>query len=193
MTSTAKATRLSSVWARFGWQSALTVGLGGLAVSSLGWHAALVPAVFLAMVTGELCRADFAEHRLPNRLVLPGFAFALAGLALQWAATGQVPVVAMIAGAAYFTFLFGMNLAGGMGMGDVKLGGLLGLCLGLIDVSAACAGPLLAFVFGGVAGVVMLLGRRTSHTGPRVSIPFGPFMLAGFWVAVALAPIALAS
>ena len=143
------------------------------------------------MVTGELCRTDFAEHRLPNRLVLPGFVFALAGLALQWAATGQVPVVAMIAGSAYFAFLFGMNLAGGMGMGDVKLGGLLGLCLGLIDVSAACVGPLLAFVFGGVAGAWMLLGRRTGHTGLRASIPFGPFMLAGFWVAVALAPFTL--
>ena len=167
----------------------LTVALGILAVSSLGWHAALVPTIYLAMVTGELCRADFAGHRLPNRLILPGFAFALAGMAVQWSATGHAPVLALIIGAAYFTFLLVMNLAGGMGMGDVKLGGLLGLGLGLIDVSAAFGGPLLAFVFGGVAGAWMLLTTRTAQTGPRARIPFGPFMLAGFWVAVALTPL----
>lgn len=178
---------------RIGWQAALTVALGALAFSSLGWHAALVPTVYLAMVTGELCRADFAEHRLPNRLVFPGYVLGLAGIAFQWAATGEVLVVALVAGAAYFAFLLVMNLAGGMGMGDVKLGGLLGVGLGLIGMSVAVVGPLLAFVFGGVAGAWMLLTKRTGKAGPRASIPFGPFMLAGFWVAVALSPLTLAS
>jgi leader peptidase (prepilin peptidase)/N-methyltransferase len=68
-----------------------------------------------------------------------------------------------------------------MGMGDVKLGGVLGAAAGLVGIVAAVASPVAAFIGGGVAGISAI--RR----GPGGSIPFGPFMLAGFWAAVVLA------
>jgi leader peptidase (prepilin peptidase)/N-methyltransferase len=157
-----------------------------LAWLRLGWDPALVPAGYLAVVTAPLIGIDVAEHRLPNRLVLPGYGFALAGITLAWTGGGTLPSVALVAGAAYFAFLLLMNLAGGMGMGDVKLAGVLGLGLGLISAEAAVAGIVLAFLLGGVAGAVTVLARRS---GARTRIPFGPFLLDGYWASVALAPL----
>jgi leader peptidase (prepilin peptidase)/N-methyltransferase len=69
--------------------------------------------------------------------------------------------------------LFLFALGGGMGMGDVKLAAVLGLASPTATV--AIASPLLAFLTGGVAAVVVLLVR-----GRGSRIPFGPFLLAGY-------------
>ena len=97
--------------------------------------------------------------------------------------SGRVPVVPLVAGLGYAGFLLVMHLVGGMGMGDVKLGGALGLASW--DLSVAVLSPVVAFLVGGVVSVVMLIaGRR----GKRIA--FGPFLLGGFWAAVL--PVALA-
>jgi len=143
---------------------------------------ALVPCVYLAAVTPALWTTDVDERRLPNRLVLPGYLVAAAAACGLWAATGQAPAVALASGLAYFAFLLVLSLAGGMGMGDVKLGGVLGLAAGLIAPAAAVGAPVIAFAVGGIGALVTLVRGRGG-----TSIPFGPFMLAGFWGAVALA------
>ncbi|WP_022886700.1 prepilin peptidase [Glaciibacter superstes] len=178
-------------WARLAWQAALAVGLAALAVASVGVQPALLPAICLAVVTGELCRRDVVDHRLPNNLVVPALAISLSAVAAQWLADGgSVPVVALVAGAGYFLFLLALNLGGGMGMGDVKLGAALGVALGLLGVWSAAAGLVLAFVVGGVGGLVFLLVRRANA---RSRIPFGPFLLVGYWVAIALTPLLAAA
>lgn len=168
--------------ARAAWQLPLTLGLGVLAVEVVGIRPPLVLFLYLAVVGGELCRIDTAEHRLPNALVLPGYAVAAVSLLWQGIADAAVPASALVAGAGYLAFLLLMNLAGGMGMGDVKLAGLLGIGLGSLGITAAVAGPVLAFVIGGVAGLVALLAPGSDVLR---RIPFGPFMLLGFWLAVA--------
>ena len=70
-------------------------------------------------------------------------------------------------------------------MGDVKLAGVLGLCLGSLGVVHAVMAIMVAFAAGGIAGAVVL-ARRVG--GRRSRIPFGPFLLAGFWIALALTP-----
>ncbi len=142
----------------------------------------LVPCVYLAAVTPALWATDVAERRLPNRLVLPGYPVALGAAGAVWVATGRAPVVALAAGLAYFAFLFVLGLVGGLGMGDVKLGGVLGLAAGMVAPAAAVAAPVLAFVLGGIGALVTLVRGRGG-----ASIPFGPYMLVGFWSAVALA------
>jgi leader peptidase (prepilin peptidase)/N-methyltransferase len=159
--------------------------LGVLAVVALGPTALLAGVVYVAAMTGELVRIDVVSRRLPNRLVLPGYPVALAGIAVHGVHTGAQPAFALVAGTAWFVFFLLLNLGGGMGMGDVKLAGVLGLCLGSIGAAQAMAGLALAFLFGGIGGIVVLL-RRVGGTDTR--IPFGPFLLAGFWVAVALTP-----
>src|SRR6188768_3910265 len=88
---------------------------------------AVIPLLYLAAVTPALVAIDLREHRLPNALVLPGYPVAGLGLVGEWIRTGQPPVIALVAGGASIVFLFALSLGGGMGMGDVKLGGVLGL------------------------------------------------------------------
>jgi leader peptidase (prepilin peptidase)/N-methyltransferase len=140
---------------------------------------AAIPLLYLAAVTPALVAADVREHRLPNALVLPGYPVAALGVAGEWVRTGQPPVVAVVAGAASIVLLLALSLGGGMGMGDVKLAGVLGLTAGLVGVTPAVVSPLAAFVLGGVVALVVAVRR-----GRDTRIPFGPFLLVGFWLAV---------
>lgn len=140
----------------------------------------LVTLAYLACVTPRLWATDVAQHRLPNRLVLPGYPVAVASGVAQWIATGDPQTTAMLSGAAYFAFMLLLSLAGGLGLGDVKLAGVLGIAAGLLGPTAALVSPVAAFLLGGVAAVIAM--RR----GPGARIPFGPFMLSGFWIAVVL-------
>jgi leader peptidase (prepilin peptidase)/N-methyltransferase len=133
-----------------------------------------VPLVALAAVTPALVAVDTLEHRLPNRIVLPLYAACAAALVAQ---PSWIPLAA---GAGTAGFLFLLSLGGGMGMGDVKLGGVLGLAAGGLGLSAAVLSPLAGFLLGAGAALVAL--RR----GRGALIPFGPYLLGGFWVAVVL-------
>jgi leader peptidase (prepilin peptidase) / N-methyltransferase len=76
--------------------------------------------------------------------------------------------------AAYFAMA--VAYPSGMGFGDVKLAGVLGLHLGWIGWGALTVGAFAAFVLGGVFAVALMAGGRA---GRRSGIPFGPWMLAG--------------
>lgn len=138
---------------------------------------------YVAAVTIPLIVIDVRSHRLPNRLVLPGYLVAAVTVVAVLASSETIPLTPLISAAAYVLFLFALSFAGGMGMGDVKLAGVLGAAAGLVSPSGAMLSPLLAFGLGGLASAVILVTRR----GTRATrIPFGPFMLAGFWIAAAL-------
>jgi leader peptidase (prepilin peptidase)/N-methyltransferase len=112
-------------------------------------------------------------------VVVPGIGVGLLSCAGEWAASGRAPVVPLFAGLCYGAFLLVLNLLGGMGMGDVKLGVALGLASW--NLSIAVLSPVAAFLAGGLVSIVLLIvGRR----GQRIA--FGPFLLGGFWAAVAL-------
>jgi leader peptidase (prepilin peptidase)/N-methyltransferase len=168
---------------RAAWQVPVAFGLCALAVAVLGVRPELIGFLYVAVVTGELCRVDVTAHRLPNALTLPGYGITATGVVFGWLRTGDPPAGALIAGCATFGFLLIIGLGGGMGMGDVKLGGLLGLNLGTLGAVAAIAGPVIGFVAGGIAGLVALALPMTD--GLR-RIPFGPYLLFGFWSAAAL-------
>jgi leader peptidase (prepilin peptidase)/N-methyltransferase len=158
---------------RIEWQLPLALALGVLAWVAIGPVAAAIPALYVAAVASELTRVDLAEHRLPNRLVVPGLAVGLLAAAGSWATTGIPPLVPLVAALAYSGLLFVFALFGGMGMGDVKLAAVLGLASPTVTV--AIASPLLAFLLGGVAAVVVLIVR-----GRGGRLAFGPFLLAGY-------------
>lgn len=155
------------------WQPPLSIALAALAWVAIGPHVAAIPALYVAAVAPELTRIDLAEHRLPNRLVVPGLAVGVLAAAGSWATTGIPPLVPLVAAAAYGGLLFVLALGGGMGMGDVKLAAVLGLASPTVTV--AIASPLVAFLSGGVAALVVLILR-----GRGTRIPFGPFLLAGY-------------
>jgi leader peptidase (prepilin peptidase) / N-methyltransferase len=160
----------------------VSVGLAGVAVIALGPSPALVPGLALAAVAPPLARIDLAEHRLPNRLVVPALLAGVVGLGLSWLVSGVPPLIPLLAGAIYAGVLFVLALFGGMGMGDVKLAAALGLAAPTVAI--ALASPLLAFLFGGVAAVIVLIRR-----GRRARIAFGPFLLAGYFGALVFAAV----
>jgi leader peptidase (prepilin peptidase)/N-methyltransferase len=163
------------------WQVPAALALSALAFAAVGARAELIGFLYLAVVTGELCKADLTQRRLPNALVLPGYLVTATGLLFGWLRSGATPTGAVVSGVAAFVFLLLLSVGGGMGMGDVKLAGLLGLNLGTLGVVAAVAGPTLGFVAGGVAGLITVV--LPGH-GMLSRIPFGPYLLFGFWLAL---------
>ncbi len=140
--------------------------------------------LYLAAVGIALAVIDLDVRRLPDALTLPSYP--VAGLLLGAAAalgsqSGEV-LRALLGGAAMFTFYFLLCLAypAGMGFGDVKLSGLLGLYTAWLGWGAWAVGLFAGFLFGGLWGIgLILLGRG----GRKSKVPFGPFMLLGALVA----------
>ena len=174
MSGAASSRTLSTRW----WRLPAAAVLAAIALVAVGPDPRALPLVYLAAVTPTLCAIDALERRLPNSLVLPGYLVAAAGIVAHWIVSGEFSTVAVVSGVLYFVVMLAFAVAGGMGMGDVKLAGVLGISAGLVSATAAVVSPLVAFVLGGIAAIGALRGGRGA------SIPFGPFLLAGFWVAV---------
>lgn len=155
----------------------------------------MIPLAYLAVVSIPLVRIDWKTHKLPNAWVMPGYIALVIAWAGQWFSTGEYPMIPAIAAAGYFTFMLLLSFGGGMGMGDVKLAGLLGGATGLISVPAAILSPVLAFIAGGLVAVLVLVLTLIQRRLPlsqawavtkQTKIPFGPMMLLGFWLAMLL-------
>lgn len=150
------------------------------------YPAALLPALFyLAAVGIALTLIDLDHHRLPNAIVLPSYPISAILLILASIVTGEYDrlLSAAIGAAVLFAlyWLLAIGYPGGMGFGDVKLAGVLGMLLGWVGWAALIVGGFSAFVLGGVVGVLLMLGRRATR---KSRIPFGPFMIAGAWIGV---------
>jgi len=155
-----------------------------------GDHAqwSLLPAyLYLGAVGAALTLIDIDVHRLPDLLVLPSYPIAFVLLLVPTIVTGQWGALlrGVLAGLALFVGYLVLALVspggGGLGLGDVKLAGVLGLLLGWLGWGPAVVSVLAAFLIGGLIAVILLvLGRanRSSH------VAFGPSMILGAWVAL---------
>lgn len=148
--------------------------------------ARVLPAfLYLAAIGIALALIDIDVKRLPDAITLPSYPLAfvlLAGASVLGA--GGVPLLraaigALIMFAVYFALWFAVP--GGMGFGDVKLAGVLGLHLAWLGWDILAVGLLAGWLFGGAFGVVMIASRRG---GRKTKVPFGPFMIAGALAAV---------
>lgn len=160
-----------------------------LAMVWMPGHApALAPWLYMAGVTPWLVLIDLRVRRLPNKLVLPGFAVWVLGVAWGVLADPDVgwarALASLAVGGAYALVLGALAWWGGMGGGDLKLGTLLGLMLGLVSPPAAAVALPLAFLAGAVVAVVVLAASPKGERRGR-SIPFGPCLLLGAAVALA--------
>jgi leader peptidase (prepilin peptidase)/N-methyltransferase len=164
---------------------AVALVLAGLAVASIGVRDELVGLFYLAAVTPLLWRADLDEHRLPNAIVLPGLVVAVVGVAFGWIRTGHPSTLGVASAIAVGLFLLVLSAAGGLGMGDVKLGVLLGLCAGCAGILPAVGWLAIAFIAAGVAALGLIATR-----GGAERLAFGPFMLTGFWASIAMTALA---
>lgn len=152
----------------------------------------LVALLYVAAISIALAAIDLDTHRLPDAIVLPSYVVLAALLGTAALLTGDVEAAARAAAGAGILFggylLLALISPRGMGMGDVKLAGVIGLVLGFSGWAALAVGTLAAFLLGGVVGIALIVaGRARRNTG----IPFGPWMLGGAWVGILLGdPIA---
>jgi leader peptidase (prepilin peptidase)/N-methyltransferase len=121
---------------------------------------------------------DLDHKIIPNRLTGPAALLAVVvGVVLE---PSYVPEqLAAGAAALLFFYLPALVHAKGMGMGDVKLAGVLGLYLG----RAVAPALFIALILGVVVGAAIVAHKGVSE-GRRTKVPFGPFMAAGAIVAV---------
>lgn len=166
----------------------LTGGLFAAVAALVGPTWALPAYLYLAAIAVALTMIDLDVRRLPDAIVLPSYAVALGLLALASAGSGDwwALLRAVIGGAALFAFyvLIVVVKPGGMGLGDVKLAGVLGLYLAWWGWDALAVGSFLAFLIGGLVAIPLVL---FGGAGRRSKMPFGPAMLAGALVALFVA------
>jgi leader peptidase (prepilin peptidase) / N-methyltransferase len=141
--------------------------------------------LFLAGAAVLLAVIDVQHHLLPNRVVVPSAAIG-AGMLLLAAVPGQewaTLLRAVLGAVVLFAVLLVLALLSprSLGMGDVKLSGLLGLYLGWVGWGALVVGAAAGFVIQALLALVLLAGRRI---GLRGELPFGPAMLAGAALAI---------
>ncbi len=167
------------------------------------WLVLAACAYFLVMAA-RLTVIDVRHHLLPNRIVFPSYGVAgvlLLAAALVHVIAGPaalvgspdgaaellgIPALRILAGGAVlwaFYFVLRMVYPPGMGFGDVKLAGVLGMYLGYLGWGHVFAGTFAAFLLGGLWSMALLAARRGTL---KSSIPFGPFMLAGATAAMLL-------
>jgi leader peptidase (prepilin peptidase)/N-methyltransferase len=152
---------------------------------------ALPAYLFFAAIGIALAVIDVDCHRLPNAIVLPAYPVVAILLTLSSAWTHDWAALARagLGGIGLFGFYFFLAVVypAGMGLGDVKLAGVLGGLLAYLSWSTLVIGAFGAFLLGGLAGLGVLISRRG---GRKTQLPFGPFMIAGALVALfAAAPI----
>jgi len=154
-------------------------------MSALSSVLTLVAFLYFAAISVALTAIDIDVHRLPNAIVLPSYVVGAVLLAAAALLEGDLVQLARAAAGAgilvVLYFVLAIIKPGGMGMGDVKLAGVLGLFLGSIGWGALAVGAMGAFVLGGIFGVVLILARRA---GRGSGIPFGPWMFAGAWLGI---------
>lgn len=145
----------------------------------LGGNPALPAFILLAVLGVQLARTDISLHLLPNPLVL---SLLLGGLFLflasifagsQW----TEPLRAVAGAAILFAIYLIMALIspGGIGMGDVKLAGPVGLYLGYLGWTQLLYGGLLGFVLNGVVTLFVIRKNRVERPS---EVAHGPSMLA---------------
>ena len=145
--------------------------------------------LYLAAVGMALALIDLDCKRLPDALTLPSYPAALLLLgaaALLGSSSGEF-VPAALGGLAMFGVYFALCFAypAGMGFGDVKLAGVLGMFTAWIGWGTWAVGLFLGFFLGGVFGILLIVLRKG---GRKTAVPFGPFMLLGVLTAILVGP-----
>jgi leader peptidase (prepilin peptidase) / N-methyltransferase len=165
--------------------AAAGAAVGAVVGLALGRVPALLPWAYLAGVAVVLAYIDAQTKLLPTRIIAPSYAVLGCLLALAALLDGS-PQPLMRAGLGWlamggFYFVLWFVHPAGIGYGDVRLAGLLGLALGYLGWGQLVAALYAGFLLGGIGGGLLVLLRIVDHR----RYPFGPFMVLGALVGVA--------
>ena len=134
------------------------------------WELALGLVLCLLLVIITL--TDLDQRIIPNKVVLAGTIIGIGIIAVgDIDELGKHALAAAIAGGVLFLVV--LAYPRGMGMGDAKLVGMMGIYLG------RAIGPavLIGFLVGAIVGIAMI--ARRGAQARKEAIPFGPFLALG--------------
>jgi leader peptidase (prepilin peptidase) / N-methyltransferase len=178
--------------ARIGVMTVVFAGLLAGGVELLGLRPATAALAWGAGTAVVLGAVDLLCHRLPDRVVLPAYGMCAAALLADAAVLGTWGAFVRAVLAAVVSFAVGAAAAAvspdGFGFGDVKLLALLGLVLGWFGWGVLMTGVFLGLLSGALVSLALLATRRV---GWRTAIPFGPPLLAGAVLVLALGAVSL--
>ncbi|WP_153505632.1 prepilin peptidase [Cumulibacter manganitolerans] len=155
------------------------LGAAGAAVTARGW-AELLAWCALALAAALLVVIDLAAYRLPDVIVGPMYPIlfvllaAAAATSGDWGRLGRAALAGLIVITVYF--VLALIAPSGLGLGDVKLSGLLGAFLGWFGWPHVVLGVLAGFALNAVVALTLLAVTRLTRHG---AVPFGPCMMAG--------------
>lgn len=155
---------------------------------------ALLPLLLVFSSFGiVLALTDVDHHRLPDAIVVWMYPAAVAGLIYAGVATGHWQFAQSLLMALIWLIVIGgvwlVTAGRGMGFGDVKLAPVLGLVLGWVGWSEGFVGLFSSWILGGLAGLTLILmGKARRGT----ALPFGPFLILGFWAGLVIGASSLA-
>lgn len=163
---------------RYPFFEALTGGLFATVGAYHGLSLELLPDLLLISTLVVVANSDLDLRVVPNKVL---FVSLLCGLIAQAIVRPDQWLTWSLAGASAFAALFVVALAypRGMGMGDVKLAGVMGIYLG----RAVAPALLFAFLAGTLAGIAVM-ARKGVAEGRKTAVPFAPFLAAGAALAI---------
>jgi leader peptidase (prepilin peptidase) / N-methyltransferase len=156
---------------------------------ALGWRFGAQPALaaYAVFAAGliAISSVDLEHMRIPNRIVYP----TLVGTAVLLVVASAVDdrwgslARAAIAGVAGFAAFFAVHVVvpRGMGFGDVRLAGVVGMATGWLGLGHAFVAFTAAFLLGAFVGLGVMIA---TGGGRKTKVPFGPFLAVGALVAV---------
>jgi len=162
-----------------------SVSVLGATAAACGYHWHVLALLWAAAFAVPLALVDLAEHRLPRRFTYPSAAGTLLLLAVARLAGDRSGSAlhalygALGLGAVFWLMAFALPF----GRGDAALGLTVGAVLGWYGFRTLFEGVFLGFLLAGLYGAGKLAARRA---GRRDELPFGPFLLLGTLLAVAL-------
>jgi len=163
--------------ARYPLVELVTAGLYAAVVATQDDAVRIALGLLLVTALVPITLIDLERRIIPNKITGPAAIAALVATAALDVDFLPDAVIAAAAGGGFF-LVAALLYPSGMGMGDVKLAGMLGLYLG-----RGVAPAILIALVAGVAVGVAVIARKGAKEGRKTAVPFGPFLALGGLIA----------
>jgi prepilin signal peptidase PulO-like enzyme (type II secretory pathway) len=121
---------------------------------------------------------DLKHYEIPDKILIPAIIITFIFCILFNFSLILNYLLAVLIGFGFFFSIFYISAGKWMGFGDVKFAILMGLLLGVSNILLAL---FLAFFFGAIIGIILLIYEKK---GLKSEIPFGPFLILGTFISI---------